>query len=174
MISSFRAPGNYRRCRVLVSDSPLGPFLPAGKEPVTPDGWHCLDGTLYADRRGKPWLVFCHEWLQVGDGQVCAVPLSGDLKEAAGEPVVLFRASDGPWTGQSGVTDGPFLHRLPGGKLMMLYPGRSLRHWRGAQRFRGDIRSLDPGKDAAVCPGRGTCHAFPCLFRQADDGLPLP
>ena len=123
LISSFRAPGNYRRCRLLVSESPLGPFLPAGKDPVTPEGWHCLDGTLYTDRRGMPWLVFCHEWLQVGDGQVCAVPLSEDLKGAAGEPLVLFRASDGPWTGPSGVTDGPFMHRLPGGRLMMLWSG---------------------------------------------------
>ncbi len=121
LISSFRAPGSYRRCRILVSDSPRGPFLPLGNGPLTPEGWHCLDGTLYDDRQGKPWLVFCHEWLQVGDGQICAVPLTGDLKAPAGEAVILFRASDGPWTGSSGVTDGPFLHRLPGGRLMMLW-----------------------------------------------------
>ena len=88
---------------------------------MTPEGWHCLDGTLYVDRKGEPWLVFCHEWLQVDDGQICAVPLSEDLGEAAGEPVILFRASDGPWTGAGGVTDGPFLHRLPDGKLLMLW-----------------------------------------------------
>ncbi len=123
LISSFRAPGTYRRCRCLVSESPRGPFLPAGAEPVTPEGWHCLDGTLYTDLGGMPWLVFCHEWLQVGDGQICAVPLSMDLGQAIGEPMILFRASDGPWTGPSGVTDGPFLHRLPGGKLMMLWSG---------------------------------------------------
>ncbi len=73
------------------------------------------------DRKGAPWLIFCHEWLQVGDGQICAIPLSVDLGEAAGDPVILFRASDGPWTGSGGVTDGPFLHRLPGGKLLMLW-----------------------------------------------------
>ena len=73
------------------------------------------------DRKGAPWLVFCHEWLQVDDGQICAVPLSEDLGEAIGEPVILFRASDGPWSGPGGVTDGPFLHRLPGGKLLMLW-----------------------------------------------------
>ena len=44
-----------------------------------------------------------------------------DLGEAIGDPVILFRASDGPWVGPSGVTDGPFLHRLPGGKLLMLW-----------------------------------------------------
>lgn len=127
LISSFRAAGTYRRCQCLVSDSPRGPFQPVGEGPVTPEGWHCLDGTLYVDERDRPWLVFCHEWLQVEDGQICAVPLSEDLGSAVGDPVILFRASDGPWTGSveqgGGVTDGPFLHRLPGGKLLMLWSG---------------------------------------------------
>jgi len=127
LISSFRAPGSYRRCQCLVSDSPKGPFEPVGDAPVTPEGWQCLDGTLYVDERERPWLVFCHEWLQVEDGQICAVPLSEALDRAIGEPVILFRASDGPWTGPiergGGVTDGPFLHRLPGGRLLMLWSG---------------------------------------------------
>lgn len=125
LISSFRAEGTYRRCQCLVADSPKGPFKPVRPEPVTPDGWHCLDGTLYVDRKGDPWMVFCHEWLQVGDGQICAIRLSEDLGESIGDPIVLFRASEAPWSGpfRSGgyVTDGPFLHRLPGGKLIMLW-----------------------------------------------------
>ena len=81
LISSFRAEGTYRGCQCLVSDSPKGPFQPIRNEPVTPEGWHCLDGTLYVDRKGAPWLIFCHEWLQVGDGQICAIPLSMDLPQ---------------------------------------------------------------------------------------------
>jgi hypothetical protein len=129
LISSFRAKGTYRRCQCLVSDSPLGPFEPIRQEPVTPKGWHCLDGTLYIDREGKPWMVFCHEWLQVFDGQIAAVPLSDDLGEAIGPPAVLFRASEAPWRdsliGKNGgggfVTDGPFLHRMGNGTLIMLW-----------------------------------------------------
>lgn len=126
LLSSFRARGTYRRCQCLVADSPKGPFKPVSEKPVTPDGWHCLDGTLYEDRKGRPWMVFCHEWLQVNDGQICAVPLSNDLGKAIGEPVILFRASDGPWAAKmmknSGwVTDGPFLHRLKSGVLIMLW-----------------------------------------------------
>ena len=129
LISSFRAKGTYRRCQCLVGDSPKGPFRPIKQEPVTPDGWHCLDGTLYVDRRDNPWMVFCHEWLQVNDGQICAVPLSDDLGSAIGEPIVLFRASDGLWTSQKleagkgggWVTDGPYLHRLSNGELVMLW-----------------------------------------------------
>lgn len=125
LISSFRASGTYRRCQCLVADNPKGFFRPIRETPVTPEGWHCLDGTLYVDRHGAPWLVFCHEWLQVEDGQICAQRLSDDLGEAVGDPIILFRASDASWTGSivkgGGVTDGPFLHRLPGGKLLMLW-----------------------------------------------------
>lgn len=127
--STFRAEGTFRRCQFLVADNPLGPFKPIEAEPVTPKGWQCLDGTLYVDKKGKPWMVFCHEWLQVYDGQVCAIPLSEDLGHSIGEPIVLFRASDAPWAahlaGQDAyngfVTDGPFLHRMPDGKLIMLW-----------------------------------------------------
>lgn len=129
LISSFRAKGTLRRCQCLVSDSPLGPFRPVRAEPVTPEGWQCLDGTLYVDGGGKPWMVFCHEWLQVYDGQIAAIPLSDDLGSAVGKPTILFRASDAPWRARMAgldkhngyVTDGPFLHRLPDGKLIMLW-----------------------------------------------------
>ena len=118
LISSFRAPGVVRGCQALVSDRPDGPFAPVGDGPVTPPGWQCLDGTLYVDSLDKPWLVFCHEWMQVYDGQICAIPLSDELDRAIGKPVILFRASDAPWRGKRAtdaglVTDGPFLYRLP-------------------------------------------------------------
>ena len=100
-------------------------------EPVTPKGWQCLDGTLYIDKAEKPWMVFCHEWVQVYDGQVAAVPLSDDLSEAIGDPIILFRASDAPWGGNlvkknekfhnGNITDGPFLHRMKNGTLIMLW-----------------------------------------------------
>jgi arabinan endo-1,5-alpha-L-arabinosidase len=81
------------------------------------------------DDASIPWMVFCHEWVQVEDGEMCAIPLAGDLHSAAGNPVLLFRASEAAWAkpfearGRSNnrVTDGPFLHRLPSGKLLMLW-----------------------------------------------------
>lgn len=128
IISTFRAKGTYRRCQCLVSDSPLGPFVPIKQEPVTPKGWHCLDGTLYLDKKGDPWMVFCHEWLQVYDGQIAAIRLTEDLGSSVGDPIILFRASDAPWrgsfVGEGGggyVTDGPFLHRMKDGTLIMLW-----------------------------------------------------
>ena len=132
LISSFRTPGSLRRCQCLVADDPLGPFAPVSPGPVTPEGWQCLDGTLFADAEGKPWTVFCHEWVQVADGQMAAIPLSDDLGSCIGSPEILFRASEAPWASpffnvplenrEGGfVTDGPFLYRLKNGHLIMLW-----------------------------------------------------
>ena len=90
------------------ADSPRGPFLPLSDGSVTPRDWMCLDGTFY-EESGKPYMVFCHEWCQVGDGRMMLAELSPDLSRFVGEPTELFRASS---VGKSYiVTDGPFLHR---------------------------------------------------------------
>ncbi len=128
MFASFKAEGARRGTQILRAESPRGPFLPISEGPVTPRDWECLDGTLYVDRADQPWLVFCHEWVQVGDGEICALRLSADLTAAVGEPRLLFRASEAPWAqeinskGRRGyVTDGPWLHRLADGPLLMLW-----------------------------------------------------
>ena len=117
-----------RGTQISVSDSPLGPFKPLGDWAQTPKDWQSLDGTLFIDEDDAPWMVFCHEWIQVGDGKMCALPLSQDLSEAIGEPILLFRASEAPWAlpfqqdnEASYVTDGPWMHRLPNGNLIMLW-----------------------------------------------------
>jgi len=128
MFATFKAEGISRGTQILVADSPRGPFQPLSERPVTPDDWECLDGTLYVDTDDHPWMVFCHEWVQVGDGEICAIRLSGDLTTAISEPQILFRASEAPWAeelnskGRIGyVTDGPSMHRLPNGNLIMLW-----------------------------------------------------
>lgn len=128
MFASFKSECKCRGTQVLISESPLGPFTPFSDGPVTPEDWGCLDGTFYIDREGNPWMVFCHEWVQVGDGEMQAIPLTKDLRSAAGEPVFLFRASDAPWVrsfGEAGsgnyVTDGPFMHRTAEGELLIIW-----------------------------------------------------
>ncbi|MDP0499189.1 MAG: glycoside hydrolase family 43 protein [Verrucomicrobiota bacterium JB022] len=140
MFATFKAPGRSRGTQVLVADDPAGPFEPLTDGPVTPDGWECLDATLWVED-GAPWMVYCHEWVQVGDGRMVAQRLSADLRHAEGEPLVLFQGSDGPWArplpnvnlaevpGAEGlkpgtplyITDGPFLHRTASGALLMLW-----------------------------------------------------
>jgi beta-xylosidase len=126
MFASFKAEGFCRGTQVLVADSLTGPFRPHTERPVTPPDWECLDGTLFIDPAGHPWIVFCHEWVQVHDGEICAMSLSDDLYRPAGEPIVLFHASEAPWitpyVGQHDfVTDGPFMYRARNGELLMLW-----------------------------------------------------
>jgi arabinan endo-1,5-alpha-L-arabinosidase len=132
LFASFIAEGRRRGTQALAADRPEGPYRPHSAAALTPAEWECLDGTLFVDEGGKPWLVFCHEWVQVGDGEVCALPLSEDLCEASGSPVLLFRGSEAPWTRphrrrdrsvdpRSRVTDGPFLYRHSSGSLLMLW-----------------------------------------------------
>ena len=72
------------------------------------------------------YMVFCHEWIQVKDGEICAIQLSDDLTRAVGEPFVLFRASETPNVSEVGkgsgyyITDGPFLYN-ENGKLNLMW-----------------------------------------------------
>jgi beta-xylosidase len=128
MFASFKADGVCRGTQILVADSILGPYRLHGDGPVTPRDWECLDGTLYIDPEGTPWMVFCHEWVQIGDGTICAMQLSPDLRKAAGEPILLFAGSSAGWTrpvkrdnSPAWVTDGPFLISARSGSLLMLW-----------------------------------------------------
>jgi arabinan endo-1,5-alpha-L-arabinosidase len=127
MFASFKGTGHERGTAVLVADKPEGPYRPHSEYAITPAGQSCLDGTLFIDPDQKPWMVYCHEWAQIGDGAICAIRMSEDLKAAAGEPIVLFHASDAPWVKNwqeqkpSYVTDGPFFYRMKDGALLMLW-----------------------------------------------------
>lgn len=129
MFASFKSEDRRRGTAVLRADSPMGPFVPWSDGPVTPAEWECLDGTFYFGPDENPWMVFCHEWIQAGDGEVWAVRLSDDLRKAVGAPRLLFRASEADWavemrhsSGKTGyVTDGPFLWRSEDGKLLCLW-----------------------------------------------------
>ncbi len=128
MFASFRSEDRLRCSQILKSDSPTGPFLPFTDGPITPEGWTCLDATFYVDDDGTPWTAFCHEWTQIGNGTVEAMPLTPDLSAPAGEPVTIIRAGDVPWAyslinvnGCNFVTDGPFFRRGKNGKLYLLW-----------------------------------------------------
>ncbi len=125
MFASFINSSGNRGTQILVADTPEGPFVPHSDGPVTPSDWMCLDGTLYIDKNGKPHMVFCHEWVQIKDGEMCAMPLTDDLKASAGEPMFLFKASEPVWSNghkpECYVTDGPFMYRTESGRLLMTW-----------------------------------------------------
>lgn len=130
LFGSCKAEGKCRATQIFVSDTPDGSFVPIGDEPPTPRDWECLDGTLLVEN-GTPYMVFCHEWVQVKDGEMCAVELSADLTHAVGEPFLLFRASENPDVEEIRkrpghyVTDGPFFYREEG-KLKMIWSSHGL------------------------------------------------
>lgn len=116
MFATFDCDTRRRGTAILVCDTPDGEFKEHSQGAVTPSDWECLDGTFYCEN-GTPYIVFCHEWIQVHDGEVCALELSKDLKTAVGEPIVLWTASMAkewvvPHDEINYVTDGPFLLRV--------------------------------------------------------------
>jgi hypothetical protein len=124
-----KAKPHLRGTQILVADSPDGPFMPLANSPAPPSELMTLDGTLYVEG-GVPYMVYAHEWIQVLDGTMEAVPLKPDLTTRTGEPFLLFKASEAPWvrmpTTTPGklptyVTDGPCLYRTKTGKLLMLW-----------------------------------------------------
>ena len=128
LFASFSGEGRNRGTQISAADAPTGPFSPLGDGSQTPHEWMALDGTLYVED-GQPWMVFCHEWLQIKNGTVEAMPLSADLSRPLRDPTTLFRATDAPWVrpivghgrDEGYVTDGCFLHRATNGELLMLW-----------------------------------------------------
>lgn len=124
MLASFKSEDRNRGTQILVSDTPDGKFTPITEYPVTPEDWMCLDGTLYIDKNGEPHIVFCHEWVQIVDGEICEMQLSRDLTKAVSEPRILFKASEPYWARKEyyrWVTDGPFMYRGESGRLYMIW-----------------------------------------------------
>lgn len=122
---------HLRGTSIAVSNTPEGPFEIIKKDaPVTPKEFMALDGTLYIDKHRKPWMVYCHEWIQVLDGTFEAIPLKSDLSAADGEPIHLFKASDAPWINEKKkpsvkpavyVSDGCQLYRTQNDSLYCLW-----------------------------------------------------
>jgi hypothetical protein len=81
------------------------------------------------DTDGKPYMVYCYEWLQNQNGTIEKIELKPDLSGSVGEGKLLFRASESPWSretlngkiGPNKVTDGPYLFRTGSGRLGMIW-----------------------------------------------------
>jgi hypothetical protein len=119
-----------RACHVLVSDNPDGPFVPMKDAVYLPANMPTLDGTFWIDKDRKPYMVYCYEWLQNGNGTIEKIELKRDLSGTRGKGKLLFRASDSPWSREKDengkdkpnkVTDGPYLFQTTTGRLGMIW-----------------------------------------------------
>lgn len=118
-----------RASHVLVSDKAEGPYVPMEDPLYLPAGMPTLDGTFWVED-GKPYMVYCYEWLQNWNGTIEKIELKPDLSGSVGEAQLLFKASESPWSRErdengdtipNKVTDGPWLFETQTGKLGMLW-----------------------------------------------------
>ena len=117
-----KVSSDHRGCAIFRADTPEGPFEMISNGHVTPAEWDCIDGTLYVDNAGQPWMVFVHEWTGNADGigRMSVAKLSPDLTKLISEPKDIFMGTDAPWaTGK--ITDGPWLYTASDGSLLMLW-----------------------------------------------------
>ena len=116
------ATTSHRGVSILRSESPLGPFTEITDGHITPHDWDAIDGTLYIDKKGEPWMIFVHEWTSMPDkvGDMSYAKLSKDMTHFTTEPVRMFKANEPFWTFNN-VTDGPCPYRTKDGSLIMLW-----------------------------------------------------
>lgn len=108
-----------------------------------------IDGSLYVDENGTPWIVYCREAATEITGKgydagVYAYKLNDDLSSTAGGPVRLFNGSDSKYACAVDVRDGrdvyiadaPMLWRDPvSGNLICIWshyakqPGNDAQKW---------------------------------------------
>lgn len=119
-----------RASHILVSDNAQGPYLPMKDDIYLPADKPTLDGTFWIDKNGKPYMVYCYEWLQNGNGTIEKIELKPDLSGSIGDGKLLFKGSDSPWSREKDtngnekpnkVTDGPYLFKTGSGRLGMLW-----------------------------------------------------
>lgn len=179
VFATFNAAGGKRATQIVVADSPDGPFTPFANKPHTPENWLSLDGTLWVED-GVPYMVFCHEWVQIKDGTMELVRLKDDLSDVAGEPQTLFRASEAKWARpmffakDSYVTDGPFLYRTTTGRLLMIWSSFGEKHtytvgiaWSTGGKAAGPWQQMDEPL-LAIDGGHGM------IFKTFDGRLVMP
>jgi beta-xylosidase len=131
MIDTFKGNAIERRaCHVLVSDKPDGPYVPMKDSIYLPANMPTLDGTLWIDKDGKPYMVYCYEWLQNWNGTIEKIELKPDLSGTIGTSKLMFRASEAPWSREKDennndkpnkVTDGPYLFQTKTGRLGLIW-----------------------------------------------------
>ena len=121
------------------TDGPGGKFYPmfdaeSGRLNHTPSNMMCIDGALYVDTDGQPWMIYSGELTQYYDGRVYAQKMKKDLSDMEGEPHFLFSGSQSGWSRNSGyhdghasyITDAPFIFRDDAtGKLILIWSSNS-------------------------------------------------
>ena len=119
--SCYSNISDRRSISVYRADNPLGPFEDIAGGVITPKDWHAIDGTLYVDDKGQPWMIFVREWIGAPDkiGSFVGAKLSEDFTHFISDPVHMFYANEPSWTNDR-VTDGAYIFKMED-KLGMIW-----------------------------------------------------
>ena len=151
------------------ASSPAGPFKPVSGKPATPEDMMALDGTFFMDG-DRPYMVFCHEWVQTMTGGVCVAALKADFTGLAETPRSLFDATAA--APKSRVTDGPCLHRMKDGRLFMIWSTSRIREGYCVMQTESASGTVyGPWKEHKVIYGKNGGHGS--LFRTFEGALKL-
>ena len=129
ILSAFRQDKG-RGCFIYWSDSLEKEFKMLTGEYITPQGWGCLDATLFI-YGNKPYLCFSNEWTTPitndGDGSLFICELKSDLTGLVGKPKKVISgkycgfSAEVRHDGKSGyVAEGPFLYE-ENGRIVLLW-----------------------------------------------------
>ncbi len=122
LFAAFSENGEKRKCQILSSTSPTGPFVPFDCL-LFDEETSNLDATFFNDN-GKLYTVYCREWTDVKEGEMRLAELDENL-HVKGETKLLFKANEAPWVvevePECYVTDGPFIRKNSKGQYVMLW-----------------------------------------------------
>lgn len=160
-----------RAVHITVSDNPEGPYrlIENGTSEYTPADKCTLDASLFEDKDGNRYLIYCHEWVQNDNGTIEYIQLSDDMSQTIGEGHIMMRAYDANWkTGP--VTDGPFMFYTATGRLGMLWTSWHYdRYVQGvAYSTTGKIEGPWEQQEIPIAPDN---HGHGMLFRTFDGRL---
>lgn len=181
LLGSFKgAIGEHRGTAIVKAEHPGGPYVPHSAKMLTPPDQEALDGTLFVDREGQPWLVYCREWTSLFYGQINAVPLTEDLRCALPEktktivdtktdPLPWIRKMYDPRVEKSGyLTDAPFLHQNPDGSILMLWSSYAIADWAGTGQGGYTVAQVHNPSGSM----QGDWHHLPRLLLDENAGHP--
>jgi len=134
LIATFGSPDRKKGIQILKSEQPTGPFHTFTDGPLTSEKWNCIDGTVYVDEQGIPWMIFSHGIPEEPRGAMCAAKMKEDLSGFTENPHILFFADEASWAepipfakaefgleGDVYFSDGPFAFRADSGELCMIW-----------------------------------------------------
>lgn len=129
IVSVYRADLG-RGSLILVSDTLDESFTMLTGNYITPNGWGCLDATLFV-YANTPYLCFSNEWTTPvscdGDGSLFIAELKEDLTELIGNPKKIVSGKDSGIAVEISnektkgyVAEGPWLYK-ENGKIVLLW-----------------------------------------------------